>query len=51
MVFVGFGVLIGHMPHVDVHQGGTGEKMIALSRNYRNPVVRLFADMPGSSNS
>ncbi len=40
-VFVGLGVLVAHMPHGDVHEGGAGVVVLGLAGNHGDPPVRL----------
>ncbi len=39
IVLIGLYMLKFHMPHVDVHQGGTGKEVIAFCGNNGNPIV------------
>ena len=40
-------MVIFHVPHVDIHQGRTGEKMGRLSGNNRDGIVGTLAQFAG----
>ena len=48
-VFIGFGMLVFHVAHIDIHKGGTGKEMIGFCRDNGDPFVRKFADVSGRS--
>ena len=51
-ILVRFGILVAHMPHVDVHERGAREEMIGFGRNEGNAVIGIeFPDEPGGSDT
>lgn len=51
VIFIRFGMLVLHVPHVDVHERRSGEKVFGFGRNDRNPVIRMLADVPGGGDA
>lgn len=50
-VFVWLGLLVAHMPHVDVHQCGAGKEMICFTRDDSDFMVTVFAQGAGGSDT
>ena len=44
-------MLITHVPHVDVHEGSSREKVFRLPRNDGDPIIRPLSDVSRSCNS
>ena len=40
-----------HMPHIDVHEGGSGKEMIRFTREDCDAMIREFSNMSGGGNA
>ena len=50
-VLVRLGIFVAHVPHIDIHERSTGEKVIRFGRYHSNVMIAEFADKASGSDA